>query len=83
MKTVNPQLCGEVGAFGLLQYMQCEASGMLSRVVASPEASALCGQPYNPDLIDPLVDLTDRVARAWKENRPVITPDSSKQENLF
>ncbi len=83
MKVVDPELCGRKGAFGLWQFLQCQAAEMPGRVVASPQAAAICGEPYDSALLTPLVELTDRVCEAMDEGRPIVTPDDNQQKELF
>ena len=69
MKSADSELASKPHAWSLWQWAQCVLAGRESNIVASPQCIAIAANYHGEegpdlDLLDPLLDLSDRVIRA-------------------
>lgn len=75
MKNRDPDLCSVPGTYAVWQWTHCVAAEMPHRVVASPEAMAICGESIpSADHVEKVKDLCDQVIT------DIIKPPPPKKE---
>jgi hypothetical protein len=65
MEALDEATCRIPGAYHAWQYLYCQMAGMNHRVVASPQAMAMCGQSMPTQAqMDKIIDLNNQAHEA-------------------
>jgi len=82
-KALDPTITEVPSAKAIFQWLHCELSGMTGRIVASPEALAICGKPLpTEEQQDRLIALSDRAVDEYFIRRDGVPQEDPRQEQF-